>query len=367
MLEEGVMYYVNDRKSRLFGRMVYSSYLKEEKWRADYDYIEPDFDFDKLEIRRELQPMIRKAGWEGIEKILKESLCEGFFHFTDLMHLPRIFREGYIASRALAIKNGLVKVDCISEIGKNNHVVEEEKKVQDYARFTIQAANPIQYNYLGFREGNCVPQPCVICVDPSIAFAWRVMFSKTNANTGGQKYGKSSDFLSDIPIANLQHCSCNSIEDRCAELLYPHGAPINFIKGIYFRTKGEMKHAINLTPGWFWHDLMVEDSRMFGERKDVCFLEDVSLGSKGKEDQSEFSLGSNIRFRFSLNNPDNSYVCAKVLHDGEKAGLLTRNSQSTQTFDLNKIVRKKGDYKIKLFLIKGKYKRRIYTTNFVVE
>lgn len=369
-LKEKAIYYVEDPESGNFGRLVFHD--TDGNWKNHLEeIIEEDFDRHSLSLRNELVLPRRKKCSGEIEKFLEKENCTGFFHFEDISKLESIFSEGYIASRTLATEKGWETGKTEGGISEMNHLVslKRGRHVRDYARFNVQADNPMFYHWEGYHNGQCIAQPCVFKVDWRMATVKGVRFAKTNANTSGQAYGINDSFLKTIPIYRLQNMwGCNT-NKRGAEILYPVAAPINFVEEIDFRSKGEMKMAKKLTPGWFWHKKMKTDLRRFAAK--ATYLEDAvvtgygpGLAIENAKEQKGFSPGSQINFRYRITNPGCAHKVS-VLHEGARTGEKIFQGKEMR-INLKSAIKGCGSYEVRLHLVDGKKQALLYKADFEV-
>jgi hypothetical protein len=366
-------YYVTDIKSNCHGTLVFRH---DGKWK---DHLGRDIrgHFNGGQLRQSdiKVPEIKPCG-RDLEQIIEDAECPGFFHFTDITNLPTISGNGYIASRSRAENEALSAVDSEGHISFGNHHVAGGMCVRDFARFTMQADSPIIYHWQGIIQGQCVPQPCMLRVDPLIATIEGVYFSKTNANTRNQQYGDDHRFLAQIPLAQLNRGRGLDVRTRGAEVLYPDAAPINFLEEIAFRSIGEMKYAKHLTEGWELQPLMRLNPALLGNGKCPTYLMDAYIGSSRNAMEHGHATdikSSSIRppalfFCYALRNfREEQRVSVEVWHEGSFKGKTKMLHDNHCTVDIKNIVSERGRYEVRLLLHDSGRDFIIYSVRFKAE
>ncbi len=381
------MHYVTTPSSSFFGKLVG---LKDGLWVDHLGNSLPflDFNSDHVIQRPEVPDLGKKINFREITDVLTKENCNGFYHFMDISNIPRFFERGFVASRSVSENNGLSYRNTAGKVGAN-HVVKGEKTVRDYARFTVQSANPILYRYQGLKlqdneqravYGELVPQPCILRMNYLMATLEDVLFSRTNANSGASRYFQDVESLKEIPIKALQSSggTNKSTFDRGAELLYPSAAPINLLDEIYFRSVGEFKQAHNLTQGSQWHQKMVINKKPFPQDYSYTYLVNAILGNSNAAmdgtcvpDQTAFNFGSKIDFRFVVWSPYNYDVNVDVYYGGN---LVSENHQAVQLqniWNLATAVTMTGNYRVDVTLTNREQivqpnSWKVYSVNFQV-
>ena len=369
------MHYVADKKSSLFGRLVsdvngnYHDCLGQQ--------VTGQFDPTSLEPRPYVTLPVRKPDASSIEQVLIAANCEEVYHFTDVSVLPKIFADGFIASRTLAQQAGGSGLETLSAIGEMNHYVTSAHRVQDFARFTVQGPSPIIYHWQGVLEGErSVPQTCMLRVDARIAVVQNTHFSRTNANTCGQIYGTDAQFLQGIPLQRLQSGEKLSTRERGAEMLYLAATPIDLVRGISFRTPGELKQARNLTQGWHWHNVMDVNRELIGKSKGATYLDDVLLTTQKqeldgtiKDDQRQIPVtAKDVLLQFDVFNPKQGQgLRVELFHEGERVAQGETEAKWHNCWTLRKGMKGRGNYEVRTTLLtRDKQEHVLYSTTFEV-